>query len=147
MTADAGAGAGASAGYSGQPLATKLGITAGMAVMLLNAPDGAAELLEPLPPGVTLRRSARGRAHVVLFFVHRRTELRRRIAGLGAIIHPDRALWVAWPKRTSRVDTDISEGVVREEALPLGLVDTKVCSIDATWSGLRLVWRRDARGT
>lgn len=133
------------AGYSGQPLTAKLGITPGMTVMLLNAPDEAVALLDPLPDAVTLRRAARGRAHVVVFFARRRVELTRRITPLATVIHPNRALWVAWPKRTSRVATDMSEDVVREVAIPLGLVDTKVCAIDGTWSGLRLVWRREAR--
>ncbi len=132
-------------GYSGQPLATKLGITPGMTVMLLNAPDGLVSLLEPLPDAVNIKHAARGRAHVVILFVTRRVELTRRAASLASTIHPDRAMWVAWPKRTSRVTTDMTEDVVREVVLPLGLVDTKVCAIDSTWSGLRLVWRREAR--
>ena len=133
------------AGYSGQTLPTKLGIGPGMTVMLLNAPDGLVDLLAPLPDAVTIRQAARGRAHVVILFVTRRVELTRRVASLASTIHPDRALWVAWPKRTSRVETDMTEDVVREVTLPLGLVDTKVCAIDSIWSGLRLVWRREAR--
>lgn len=85
-------------------------------------------------------------ADVVLFFTTERAELERRIERLGAAIFPDRMLWIAWPKRASKVPTDVTEDVVREIALPIGLVDTKVAAIDATWSGLRLVWRRDRRG-
>jgi DTW domain-containing protein YfiP len=132
-------------GNSDRPLAVKLGITPGMTVILLDAPDGAAEMLEPLPDAVTIRRAARGRAHVVILFVTRRAELARRIMPLATIIHPDRALWVVWPKRTARVATDLTENTVRDVALPVGLVDTKVCAIDATWSALRFVWRRSSR--
>ncbi|HEX2303542.1 MAG TPA: hypothetical protein VHH57_07950 [Gaiella sp.] len=81
----------------------------------------------------------------MLFFTTTRRELERRIEELGAAIHPDRMLWVAWPKRASKVPTDMTEDVVREVALPLGLVDTKVAAVDATWSGLKLVWRREHR--
>lgn len=81
-----------------------------------------------------------------MLFTRSRRDLAARIDGLAAAIHPDRMLWVAWPKRASRVATDVTEDVVREVALPLGLVDTKVAAIDSTWSGLRLVWRRERRG-
>ena len=74
-----------------------------------------------------------------------RRDLEKGIEQLGEAIHPDRVLWVAWPKRASKVPTDVTEDVVRDVALPLGLVDTKVAAIDATWSGLRLVWRRERR--
>jgi hypothetical protein len=84
-------------------------------------------------------------ADLVLCFVLSRAELERQLEALAVAIHPDRMLWVAWPKRASRVPTDVTEDVVRDVALPLGLVDTKVAAIDATWSGLRLVWRRERR--
>ena len=82
---------------------------------------------------------------MTLFFTLARSELAARIEELGRAVFPDRALWIAWPKRASGVATDMTEDVVREVALPLGLVDNKVCAIDATWSGLRLVWRRERR--
>jgi len=134
-----------SAGYSGTPLPRKLGIEEDYRVALLNAPDGFDETLGPLPASVDLRRSARGKPEVVVYFVVERSELRRRIEALGRVIHPDGALWVAWPKKSSGVETDMTEDVVREVALPLGLVDNKVCAIDETWSGLRVVWRRENR--
>ena len=103
-----------------------------------------AGVIDDLPPGVTLKRQARGRADVVVAFFVERAEFERRIGSLSAMIVPDGGLWVAWPKRSSGVPTTMSDHVVREVALPLGLVDNKVCAIDDTWSGLRVVWRRRA---
>ncbi len=132
-------------GYSGTPLPRKLGIVAGGTFAVIGDPGHVGELLSPLPAGA--RRVAAAReADVVLLFTTSRAELEASVAELGAAIHPDRMLWVAWPKRASKIVTDMSEDVVREVALPLGLVDTKVAAIDATWSGLRLVWRRERRG-
>jgi hypothetical protein len=129
-------------GYSGTPLPKKLGIAAGSTLALIAAPDG---VIDGLPPDVTVKRQARGAADVVVsFFVHRR-DFERRIAVLAKMIYPSGGLWVAWPKRSSGRPTDMHEGVVREVALPLGLVDNKVCAIDETWSGLRVVWRRERR--
>ena len=82
---------------------------------------------------------------MVVFFTTARQTFERRLPVLGRAIHPDRALWIAWPKQSSGVETDMTENVVREVALPLGLVDNKVCAIDGVWSGLRLVWRRENR--
>ncbi|MFN8224191.1 MAG: hypothetical protein U0R50_13200 [Gaiellales bacterium] len=133
-----------SAGYSGTPLPKKLGIGEGSAVAILGDPGHAAKLLEPLPPGVRFVRTAK-QADVVLFFTTSRRELARRVPALGKAIHPDRSLWIAWPKRSSGVATDVTEDTIREVALPLGLVDNKVCAVDETWSGLRVVWRRELR--
>ncbi len=130
------------AGYSGTPLPKKLGITAGSTLALLAAPPG---LLGGLPRGVSVKRQARGSADVVVAFFTERRELERRIGALGTMIFPDGGLWVAWPKRTSGVATTVTEDVVRAVALPIGLVDNKVCAIDETWSGLRVVWRRERR--
>ena len=107
-------------------------------------PGSVDALLAPLPSGAH-RVAEPADADVVLVFTTARDELGSRIATLGKAIFPDRPLWVAWPKRASKVPTDVTEDVVREVALPLGLVDTKVAAIDATWSGLRLVWRRARR--
>ncbi|HET6954408.1 MAG TPA: DUF3052 domain-containing protein [Acidimicrobiales bacterium] len=131
------------AGYSGTPLARKLGIGAGDRVALLGAPEGFA--VPDLPPGVSVHRQARGRFAVVLAFHTRRAELARRWPALLRALEVDGGLWVAWPKRASGVATDMTEDVVREVALPTGMVDNKVCAIDATWSGLRLVLRRELR--
>ena len=101
--------------------------------------------LDPVPEGVTFRTSLRGKVDVAVLFVTARRELVTRIDAGGRAIFPSGGLWVAWPKRASGVPTDMTEDVVRELALPLGLVDNKVCAIDATWSGLRVVWRRELR--
>jgi hypothetical protein len=130
------------AGYSGTPLHTKLGIKAGMTVALLKSPPG---VVTELPNGVVVKRQARGSADVVVAFVTRRAELEPRLAALGKMIFPAGGLWIAWPKRAAGVPTDITDQVVREVSLPLGLVDNKVCAIDETWSGLRVVWRRERR--
>ncbi len=122
----------------------KLGLTEGTTFAIVSAPPGAAGLLEPLPAG-TRRVDDPAGADVVLLFVLARAELERQLEELALAIFPDRMLWVAWPKRASKVPTDMTEDVVRDVALPLGLVDTKVAAIDATWSGLRLVWRRELR--
>jgi hypothetical protein len=131
------------AGYSATPLAQKLGITEGSTLLLVDAPSG---VVTPLPSGVTVKRQARGRADVVVAFFTDRRAFERRIESLGRMIFPAGGLWLAWPKRSSGVPTSVDENVVREVALPLGLVDNKVCAINETWSGLRVVWRREARG-
>ncbi len=132
-------------GYSGTPLVQKLGFKPNQRTALLAAPDGFDALLGPLPDGVRVSRRARGPLDLVVAFFSRRRELERRLPSLHATLKPAGALWIAWPKRASGVATDITEDVVREVALPRGLVDTKVCAIDATWSGLRLVIRRENR--
>jgi hypothetical protein len=133
------------AGYSGTPLPKKLGIADGTRVMLLAAPDGFDGTLGELPGGVDVVRTARGRADVIVAFFDRRRELEGRIERLERAIFPDGGLWIAWPKRSSGLPTDMGDDVVREIALPRGLVDNKVCAIDDTWTGLRLVWRRELR--
>jgi len=133
------------AGYSGTPLARKLGIKEGHAVAVLKAPDGFEALLEGLPEGVTFRSAARGTNDVLVSFHTRRADLERRLPVFLAAMDVDGGLWIAWPKRASGVPTDITEDALREVCLPLGLVDNKVCAIDDTWSGLRVVWRRELR--
>ncbi len=133
------------AGYSGTPLTKKLGIEAGAAVAFLNAPEDFAETLGDMPDGVTERRRLLGPLDVIVFFTVRRADLERRIERLKAALDPTGRLWIAWPKRASKVETDMTEDVVRDVALPLGLVDNKVAAIDETWSGLQLVIRRALR--
>jgi hypothetical protein len=134
------------AGYSGTPLPRKLGIKPGHRVALLGAPDGfEADTLGELPDGVGVVRRAGREADVIVSFHTSRAELERRLPTLRAMMEPAAGLWIAWPKRASKVPTDMTEDVVREIALPTGLVDNKVCAIDATWSGLRLVIRLSAR--
>ena len=133
-------------GYSGTPLPRKLGIKPGHRLALLGAPDGFEDhTLGELADGVRVVRRAGGKADVIVSFHTRRAELERRLPALRALMVPAAGLWVAWPKRASKVETDITEDVVREIALPTGLVDNKVCAIDATWSGLRLVIRLGER--
>lgn len=130
------------AGYSATALAKKLGIAPGTRLAVVAAPNGFAEGLSlALPPGVDLRHQARGRLDVVLFFVTRRAELTRRFPVLKRGLEPDGGLWIAWPKRTSGVATDLSFAPVQEVGLANGLVDNKVAAIDDTWSGLRFVYR------
>lgn len=129
-------------GYSGTPLPKKLGIAEGSLLALIGAPRG---VIDGLPSGVLVKRQARGSADVVVAFFTQRRDFERRIAGLAQMIFPSGGLWIAWPKGASGVQSDMHEEVVREVALPLGLVDNKVCAINATWSGLRVVWRRERR--
>ena len=130
------------AGYSGTPLPRKLGIKPGQRLALLGAPDGF-EL--ELPEDVSVRRRAGAKADVILTFHTVRAELEQRLPALRAMMEPATGLWIAWPKRASKVPTDITEDVLREIVLPTGLVDNKVCAVDATWSGLRLVIRKEHR--
>jgi hypothetical protein len=133
------------AGYSGTPLARKLGIAEGGTYAVVADPGHVDDLLAPLPSGAR-RILAPAEADVVLFFTTARSDLEARLGTLGEAIFPDRMLWIAWPKRASKVPTDMTEDVVRDVALPRGLVDTKVAAVDETWSGLRLVWRLERRG-
>jgi hypothetical protein len=134
------------AGYSGTPLAKELMIKPGHPFGLFGAPasfDRSA--LEPLPDDVQVSTSARGTFDVILSFHTERAELERRIPTLLKVLDVDGGLWMAWPKRASKLQTDLTEDVQREIWLPLGLVDTKVCAIDDVWSGLRICWRTERR--
>lgn len=135
----------ATAGYSGTPLVRKLGIGPGARLALLGAPDGFDETLGALPEDVAVTRRLGGARDVVVFFTTERARLAGRLDALRAAIAPDGMIWVAWPKKASKVPTDVTEDVVREVVLPTGLVDVKVCAIDATWSGLKLVIRKELR--
>ena len=131
------------AGYSGTPLAKKLGIGLDSRLAVLGAPDGFT--IDDLPDGVEPRTAARGPLDVIVSFHTERADLARRLPTLMKAMHVDAGLWVAWPKKASGQATDITEDVVREVALPTGLVDVKVCAIDDTWSGLRLCLRKELR--
>lgn len=137
------------AGYSETPLARKLGIKQGAAVALLDAPDGFELLLAPLPDEVTIQRDAAGTLDgtfdVVVGFTTRRDTLARWIRDVRPCLKPAGGLWIAFPKRASGVPTEVTDHTVRELALPTGLVDNKVCAIDETWTGVRLVVRRELR--
>jgi hypothetical protein len=133
------------AGYSGTPLATKLGIREGSRVALLGAPEGFDHVLAPLPAGVRVLRRLSPGLDVVVLFVTRRQRLEQRFAAAAEAVMPAGGLWVAWPKRASKVPTDLTEDVLREVGLPMGLVDNKVCAVTEVWSGLRFVWRTENR--
>jgi hypothetical protein len=128
-------------GYSGTSLPRKLGIKEGHLVGLRSAPPDFEATLGELPDGVSLRGRVQGRNDVIVAFFDRRAELERRFEALKRALDPDGGLWIAWPKRASGVKTDVTEDDVRNLALAKGLVDNKVCAIDETWSGLRLVYR------
>jgi hypothetical protein len=136
------------AGYSGTPLSQKLGIKPGHRVSLVNAPDDFAATLGELPDGVQLAwrmPSPRRPPEVVVWFVRQVAELVKRLPVLRSGMAPAGSLWVCWPKKASGVQTDMTEDAIRHVALPIGLVDNKVCAVDATWSGLRLVIRLELR--
>jgi hypothetical protein len=129
------------AGYSGTPLPRKLGIKEDHSVAFPGAPQDFGVTLGQLPAGVSVKSRAAGPLDVIVFFTTRRSDLERRFEPLKKALVANGGLWIAWPKRASGVATDITEDVVREIALARGLVDNKVCAIDETWSGLRLVYR------
>jgi hypothetical protein len=133
-------------GYSGTPLTVKLGIRPGQSVAVLGGPDGFAESLAA-QAGVDVRADTGGGApfDVIVFFSPWRADLETELGHLREHMTPACGLWIAWPKRAARVPTDMSDTVVREVALPTGLVDNKVCAIDEVWSGLRLVIRLTER--
>jgi len=128
------------AGYSGKPLAQKLGIAAESAVAAIGVPPNYLELLGPLPKGVRFC-SVAAKPQLIHYFCTERTRLAKDLPVFRKKMRDDAKLWVSWPKKSAGVPTTVTEDVVRECALPLGLVDTKVCAVDETWSGLRLVVR------
>jgi hypothetical protein len=130
------------AGYSGTPLPKKLGIKPGSRVVVLGAPEGfVADTLQPMPEDVAMRSTARGPADVIVSFHTERADLARRMPRLRDLMDPAAGLWIAWPKKAAKMDTDLTENLVRDLALENRLVDNKVAAIDETWSGLRLVIR------
>ena len=133
------------AGYSGTPLVQKLGIKGGMTIALLGAPDGFDDLLVGLPDDVVVRRRSQGHLDLAVTFQTERAVLEGRLPTVLKALDRAGSLWVAWPKKASKVATDITEDTVREVVLPLGLVDVKVCAIDPTWSGLKVMWRGENR--
>ena len=133
------------AGYSGTPLVQKLGIKGGMTIALLGAPDGFDDLLVGLPDDVVVRRRSQGHLDLAVTFQTERAVLEGRLPTVLKALDRAGSLWVAWPKKASKVPTDITEDTVREVVLPIGLVDVKVCAIDPTWSGLKVMWRGENR--
>jgi hypothetical protein len=133
------------AGYSGTPLAKKLGIVAGSRVTPLHAPADYLQWLQPLPAGVVFERSVSPATDVVHLFADRRAVLQVQLEVLRDAIKPSGVVWVSWPKKAAKVPTDITEDTIRELALPLGFVDIKVCAVSPVWSGLKLVIRKALR--
>jgi hypothetical protein len=133
------------AGYSGTPLAKKLGIKEGFNVLTVNAPDDYQLLLAPLPPDVTLSDNARDGVDLIHLFTNSRDDLFRELAAGIRRIKQNGTIWVSWYKKAARLPTEVTEDTVREAAFPLGLVDVKVCAVDEKWSGLKLVIRRENR--
>jgi hypothetical protein len=135
------------AGYSGTPLVRKLGVPSHQRIVALNAPVRYATLLGALPDGAEIvPRLSRG-AKFVHLFVTERAELEKRLPALRTQLDEAGVLWISWPKKAAKVATDVTEDVVRAFALPLGFVDVKVCAVDETWSGLKLMVRRELRTT
>lgn len=135
----------AGAGYSGTPLVQKLGIKAGQRVGVFGAPEGFVGGTLVPPDDVTVATAARGRFDTIVSFHTSRSQLEERIPKLLSVLDVDGGLWMAWPKKVSKVPTDLTEDLQRTIWLPLGLVDTKVCAIAEVWSGLRLCWRKELR--
>lgn len=132
-------------GYSGTPLAKKLGIKDGSKIFLSDAPDNFLKLVAPLPEGVRIVSQIASDTDIVHIFSADKKLLSRALVAALKKIRPDGAIWVSWPKKSSKVPTDITEDAVRDVALPLGLVDIKVCAVDEVWSGLKLVIRKKNR--
>ena len=135
------------AGYSGTPLVRKLGIRDDATVVTIRAPRDYASLVAPLPGGARIVTRVPARPAFVHLFATTRAQLAADLPTLRARLVDDGVVWVSWPKKSARVTTDVTEDVIRAVALPLGFVDVKVCAVDATWSGLKLVVRKALRGT
>ena len=132
-------------GYSGTPLAKKLGFKPGQRVAAVGAPANYRKLLAPLPEGVEIGDRVGKSTQVVHFFTTSKAELATKLMSWLKLLPPDAAIWVSWPKKSAKIPTDITEDTIRAVALPMGLVDIKVCAVDETWSGLKLVLRKELR--
>jgi hypothetical protein len=137
--------AGAAPGYSGKPLAAKLGIAEGMDVLAVGAPEAYAQWLRPLPPGARVVTRAGAGTRFVHVFATEAATLERALARYRKDLPADAVLWVSWPKKSAKVATDITEDRIRALALPLGFVDVKVCAVSEVWSALKLVVRKALR--
>lgn len=132
-------------GYSGTPLAKKLGIGEGARVVVRDGPTDYRGLVAPLPAGVLFGKRASAATDIVHLFVKERAALERALTELRATLRPDAVVWVSWLEKASKVYNDVTEDVIRAVALPMGWVDVKVCAVDETWSGLKLMVRRSER--
>jgi hypothetical protein len=137
-------------GYSSTPTFRKLGLKQGHALVLVDAPAGWA--IADLPEGVVVTRTSLAalksaeKCDITVVFIRVLASLAAHIAGIGRLIHPAGAAWIAWPRRAAGHESDVTENSIRDAALPLGMVDVKVAAIDEDWSGLKIVWRREVRG-
>jgi Protein of unknown function (DUF3052) len=133
------------AGYSGTPLVQKLGISAGCVLHPVAAPADYRAILGALPAAVRFAATADASTDLAHLFATRRADLERALVALRRQLRPDAVVWVSWPKKAAQVATDVTEGTIREVALPLGFVDVKVCAVTEVWSGLKLVVRKALR--
>ncbi len=133
------------AGYSGTPLAAKLGIKPAFSVLVINEPANYRQLLAPLPADVTFVKKLTNSVDLIHLFTKSAAELDAKMGSWRHAIKPEATIWISWPKKASKVATDITEDVIRHVALPMGFVDVKVCAVDETWSGLKLVIRKSLR--
>jgi hypothetical protein len=132
-------------GYSGTPLAKKLGIVDGCRVVAKHSPSNYHELLQLVPDHVVFGTKVTTSTDIVHIFVERRAALEAELVALRNSIRPNASIWVSWPKKASKMPTDITEDTIREAGLPLGFVDVKVCAVSDIWSGLKLVIRKELR--
>ena len=132
-------------GYSGTPLSKKLGYKAGQRICAPGAPSNYRKMLGPLPEGIDFQARVSKTTDVVHLFSRSKAELAKNLEAWLKVLGPDAVIWVSWPKKSSKVETDITEDTIRAVALPMGLVDIKVCAVDETWSGLKLVLRKELR--
>lgn len=132
-------------GYSGTRLAKKLGIREGHCVVVLNEPEGFRALLEPMPNGVSVSAELEPKRDIVIGFFTALTAIDEQFDAMADAIYPNNMLWICWPKKTASVETDLTREIVRDRVLQTKLVDVKICAIDATWSGLKVVWRTEHR--
>lgn len=135
------------AGYSGTPLVRKLGIKPGFRVRTTSAPAEYSDLLRGVPADVTISSSIRSRIDLWHLFTRSRDELQAALPRMMRGIHADAAIWVSWPKKSSGIRSTVDGDTIRALALPLGLVDVKVCAVDDTWSALKLVIRKELRSS
>lgn len=133
------------AGYSGTPLARKLGIKDGFDILTINEPGNYTQLLAPMPDNATLSDASRSGVDMIHLFTNSRDELFGKLAQCVRLVKQDGSIWVSWYKKAAKLPTEITEDTVREAAFPLGLVDIKVCAVDEKWSGLKLVIRKENR--
>jgi hypothetical protein len=133
------------AGYSGTPLSKKLGFKAGLRISAPGAPPNYRKLLAPLPDGIEFQARVGKTTDLVHVFTTSKAELEKKLVAWLGMLGPDAVIWVSWPKKASKLPTDITEDTIRAVALPMGLVDIKVCAVDETWSALKLVLRKELR--